>query len=145
MDSKNGESKAVLGEAKVVGDGPTAENGGDRLRFKRIRVELAWVAPIGAISHGWAEWVPGSIGWADLGLIVAFNGGNVERSRQLGKRIDAGGENRGQIGDAGRIGGAARVCRGGTAESSACTEEARMIGLHSGVGNFSKGAMGVTL
>jgi hypothetical protein len=130
--------QAVLGEAKVVGDEPTTENGGDKLRFKRIRVELASVAPIG-------EWVPRSIVWADLGLIAAFNGGDVERSRQLGKRIDAGGENRGQIGDAGWIGGAARVCRGGAAESSVCTEEARMIGLHSGVGNFSKGAMGVTL
>ncbi|KAK9936016.1 hypothetical protein M0R45_012881 [Rubus argutus] len=58
---------------------------------------------------------------------------DVERSRQLGKRIDAGGENRSQIGDAGWIGGAA--------ESSASTEEARMIGLHSGVGYFSNGAM----
>jgi hypothetical protein len=67
--------QAVLGESKAVGDGPTAENGGDKLRFKRIRVELASVAPIGAISHGWAEWVPRSIGWADLGLIAAFNGG----------------------------------------------------------------------
>ncbi|KAK9936955.1 hypothetical protein M0R45_013774 [Rubus argutus] len=91
--------------------------------------------------HGWAEWVPRSIGRADLGLIAAFNGGNLERSQQLGKRIDAGSENRGRIEDAGWIGGAARVCRGGAAKSSACTEEARMIGLHSGVGNFSKGAM----
>ena len=70
---------------------------------------------------------------------------DVERSWRLGKRIDAGGENRGQIGDAGWIGGAARVCRGGAAESSVCTEEARMIGLHSGVGYFSNGAIGVTL
>jgi hypothetical protein len=32
-----------------------AEIRGDKLRFERIRVELASVASIGAISHGWAE------------------------------------------------------------------------------------------
>lgn len=69
--------QAVLGEAKAVGDGATTENGGDKLRFKRIRVELASVAPI-----GWVEWVPRSIGWADLGLIAAFNGG-LEVSTKL--------------------------------------------------------------
>ncbi|KAK9940233.1 hypothetical protein M0R45_016903 [Rubus argutus] len=46
----------VLGEAKPVRNRPMAEIGGDKLRFEQIRVELASVAPIGAISHGWAEW-----------------------------------------------------------------------------------------
>ena len=71
--------QAVLGEAKAVGDGPTAENGGDKLRFKRIRVELASVAPIGAISHGWAEWVPGSIGWARTAVVRRGEHGLWER------------------------------------------------------------------